>query len=279
MLETYVFPRLGRRPIGKITGPELLGILKTIETKGLHETARRTKQRCGQIFRHAIGLGYAQRDITLDLRGLLEPPIVTHHASLIEPRSVGGLMRAIDRYNGRPITRCALKLAPLLFVRPVELRTAQWIQFDIAGAEWRIRADIMKMDSPHIVPLSRQALSVLDELARFSGSREFLFPALGNYKRPMSENTINLALRRLGYSADDMTGHGFRSMASTLLNEQGRWSADAIERQLAHGERNSVHAAYNYAEHLSERWRMMQAWADLLDQFRAAPDRAERLAA
>jgi len=268
MLQSFIFPDLGNRPIGSITAPELLVVLKKIETQGLNETARRTKQRCGQVFRHGIGLGYAERDITVDLRGLLEPPIVTHHASITDPAAVGALLRAIDGYTGRRPTVCALKLAPLFFVRPRELRSAEWTHVDFDNAQWRIPGVIMKMDVQHIVPLSRQALSILRELKNITGHGRYLFPALGKPQQTMSENTINDALRTLGYAHNDMTGHGFRSMACTLLNEQGCWSADAIERQLAHGERNDVRAAYNYAEYLPERRRMMQAWADYLDELR-----------
>jgi integrase len=268
MLQSFIFPDLGSRPIGSITAPELLVVLKKIETQGLNETARRTKQRCSQVFRHGIGLGNAERDITLDLRGLLEPPIVTHLASITDPVAVGALLRAIDGYTGRRTTVCALKLAPLLFVRPGELRSAEWMHVDLGNAQWRIPAAMMKMDVQHLVPLSRQALAILRELKGFTGNGRYLFPGLGKPHRTMSENTINDALRTLGYARDDMTGHGFRSMASTLLNEQGCWTADAIERQLAHGEGNHVRAAYNSAEYLPERRRMMQAWADYLDELR-----------
>lgn len=273
MLQSFIFPELANRPIGSITPSELLVVLKKIESQGLNETARRTKQRCGQVFRHAIGLGYAERDITGDLRGLLEPPIVTHHASIADPTAVGELLRAIDGYTGRRTTVCALKLAPLLFVRPGELRSAEWTLVDFDIAQLRIPGATMKMDVQHIVPLSRQVLAILRELKDITGDGRYLFPALGNPDRTMSENTINDALRTLGYSHDEMTGHGFRSMASTLLNEQGCWTADAIERQLAHGEGNHVRAAYNYAEYLPERRRMMQVWADYLDELRLKKNR------
>jgi integrase len=274
MLQSFVFPELGDRPIGNITPSELLVVLKKIETQGLNETARRTKQRCGQVFRHGIGLGSAERDITVDLRGLLDSPIVTHHASITDPTAVGALLRAIDGYTGKRTTVCALKLAPLLFVRPGELRSAEWAHVDIENSQWRIPGVIMKMDVQHIVPLSRQALAILRELKELTGDGRYLFPALGKPHRTMSENTINVALRSLGYAHNEMTGHGFRSMASTLLNEQGCWTADAIERQLAHGEENHVRAAYNYAEYLPERRRMMQAWADYLDELRLKSNQA-----
>lgn len=175
------------------------------------------------------------------------------------------MLRAIDGYSGAFVTRCALKLAPLVFLRPKELRHAEWSEINFEAAEWRIPAEKMKMRNPHVIPLSRQALEILKELRPLTGSGKYLFPGVRSSKRPMSENTINSALRRLGYTKDQMTGHGFRSMASTILNEQGEWNRDAIERQLAHAERDEVRASYNYAEHLPERRRMMQCWADYLD--------------
>jgi integrase len=186
-----------------------------------------------------------------------------HLASITDPQEVGALLRAIDAYNGEWITRCALRLAPLVFVRPGELRHARWSEIDFDKAEWRIQAARMKMRVQHIVPLSTQAITVLRDLQQLTGKFDYAFPGTRSRQRPMSENTVTAALRRMGYSGDDMTGHGFRSMASTLLNEQG-WNRDAIERQLAHGERDAVRAAYNYAQHLPERRKMMQAWADYL---------------
>jgi integrase len=273
--EKLLFPKLGNRPVGEITPKELLTVLKDIETKGQYETARRARQRAGQIFRHAIGLGFAERDITTDLKGLLTPPIVSHHASIIDPAHVGKLIRAIYAYSGAIETRSALKLAPLLIVRPGELRNAEWEHFDFGAAEWRIPARNMKMRAPHLVPLSRQSLEILKELKEATGDGQYLFPKLGDRFRPMSENTVNKALRTMGYVREEMTGHGFRSTASTLLNEH-RWDRDAIERQLAHTERSGVRAAYNYAEHLPVRRQMMQAWADYLDQLRLARPEAAR---
>jgi integrase len=267
-LQTFIYPRLGSKPIGSITPQELLQVLKDIEARDMAETARRTKQRCGQVFRHAIGLGLASRDITIELRGLLEPPIVKHHASITEPAAVGALLRAIDGFSGRFVTRYALKLSPLVFLRPGELRKAQWSEIDFENAEWRIPADRMKRKVQHIVPLSHQALAVLRDLKAITGEGLWLFPALGRHAGCLSENTVNLALRTLGYAKEDMTAHGFRSMASTLLNEQG-WPPDAIERQLAHFEDDEVRGAYNYAEHLPIRRQMMQVWANYLDDLRA----------
>lgn len=221
-------------------------------------------QYCGRVFRYAVATGRAERDPSRDLIGALAPVIERHHASITEPKAVGALLRAIEGYQGSYVTKCALRLAPLVFVRPGELRFAEWMEFDLDEAEWRIPAARMKMRQPHIVPLSLQAVAILQDLKPLTGGERFLFPGAMSKARPMSENTVNSALRRLGYSGDEMTGHGFRSMASTLLNEKG-WNRDAIERQLAHSERDAVRAAYNYAEHLPERRRMMQAWADYLD--------------
>jgi integrase len=204
------------------------------------------------------------RDPATDLRGAIPPSKGKHHASITDPTAIGGLLRAIEGYQGSLVTKCALQLAPLCFVRPGELRKAKWSEFNLDAAEWRIPAERMKMrEQQHIVPLSTQAIAVLRELHPLTESGRYVFPGARTNGRPMSENTINGALRRLGYTNDQMTGHGFRSMASTLLNEQG-WHRDPSERQLAHAERDAVRAAYNYAEHLPERRRMMQAWADYL---------------
>lgn len=262
--EADVFPWIGGRPIAEITAPELLTVLRRIENRGALETAHRALQNCGQVFRYAVATGRAERDPSGDLRGALPPPKAKHHASITDPKAIGELLRAVDGYQGSPITKYALRLAPLLFVRPGELRKAEWSKFNLDGGEWRIPATRMKMREQHIVPLSTQAVIILQELQALTGGDQYVFPGARTNGRPMSENTVNAALRRLGYSSDEMTGHGFRSMASTLLNEQG-WNRDAIERQLAHAERDNVRAAYNYAEHLPERKRMMQAWADYLD--------------
>ena len=244
-------------------------MIRRVESRNANETAHRTLQHCSQVFRYAIATARADRDPSRDLAGALAPVIERHHASITDPKGVGALLRAIETCNGSFVTKCALRLAPLVFVRPGELRKAEWSEFDVEKAEWRIPAARMKMRSPHIVPLARQALEVIDEIKPLTGDGRLLFPGVLSKERPMSDNTVNAALRRLGYTRDEMTGHGFRSMASTLLNEQG-WNRDAIERQLAHSERDAVRAAYNYAEHLPERRRMMQAWADYLDSLRAA---------
>ncbi|MDA8350860.1 MAG: tyrosine-type recombinase/integrase [Pseudomonadota bacterium] len=268
MLETFIFPRLGDKLINDIKAPELLAALRAIESKGHHETATRTKQRVGQVMRYAIATGRAERDITADLRGALAPVPTKNRAAITDPAQVGELLRALDGYQGEPATAAALKLAPLTFVRPGELRGAEWREFDLDAAEWRIPGERMKMGDAHIVPLSTQAVAILRELHPLTGSGKLLFPSLRSRDRPMSENTLNAALRRLGYTTEQMTAHGFRAMASTLLNEQG-FPPDVIELQLAHAERNKVRAAYNRAQRLEERRRMMQAWADYLDALRA----------
>ena len=250
-LELNVFPYLGTRPIKAITAPELLAVLRRVEARGANETAHRAMQVCGRVFRYAVATGRAERDPSRDLGGALAPVREKHLASITDPDEVGALLRAIDAYEGSWITRCALRLAPLVFVRPGELRAAQWAEFDFEKAEWRIPAERMKMRVQHIVPLSTQAISVLQDLRQLTGRFALAFPGVRSRFRPMSENTVTAALRRMGYSGEDMTGHGFRSMASTLLNEQG-WNRDAIERQLAHGERDAVRAAYNYAQHLPQ---------------------------
>ena len=262
--ERDVFPWIGNRAVAQITAQDLLSVLRRIESRGAVDTAHRAHQNCSQVFRYAVATGRAERDPSGDLRGALSPAKKRHHASITDAKEVGALLRTIDGYKGSFVTKCALRLAPRLFVRPGELRKAEWSEFDLDNAEWRIPGEKMKMRVPHIVPLSTQAVEVLRELHSLTGEGRYLFPGAHSKNRPMSENTINSALRRMGYGKDDMTGHGFRSMASTLLNEQG-WHRDAIERQLAHAERDSVRAAYNYAEHLPERRKMMQSWSEYLD--------------
>ncbi|MGO9515199.1 MAG: tyrosine-type recombinase/integrase [Steroidobacteraceae bacterium] len=279
IVETYLNPKLGKWPLAEITAQELLPLLKRIEEEGKIETAHRARALASRIFCYAQATGRApQGDITQSLRGALAPKVVSHHAAITDPALVGDLLLAIDSYSGQLETRCALKLAPLVILRPRELRFGEWQEINFEKAEWRIPAERMKMDSPHLVPLSQQALVVLYDLKK--GATEdarLMFPVLGTKEGVMSENTINKALRTLGYAGDVMTGHGFRSMASTLLNEQQKWHPDAIERQLAHAPRNKVRAAYNYAEHLPERRRMMQAWAELLNELReAARNRQEK---
>jgi len=268
-LEQDLFPWLGPRPVGAIKAAELLSTLRRIEKRGALDTAHRAHQNSGQIFRYAVATGRAERDPSGDLRGALAPAKPNHYPTITDPEKIGVLLRAIDGYSGSQIVRLALKLAPLVFVRPGELRAAEWTEFDLKKQEWRIRAERMKARVQHIVPLSKQGITVLEELKPLTGDTKYLFPSVRTWIKPMSENTVNAALRGLGFSSDELTAHGFRSMASTLLNEQG-WHRDAIERQLAHGERDQVRAAYNYAEHLPERRKMMQSWADYLDGLRTA---------
>ena len=267
-LERDIFPWLGKKPIKDIQAPDLLSVLRRIEERGAVETAHRASQNCGQVFRYAVATGRAERDPSGDLRGAIPPTKAKHHASITDPKEIGGLLRAIDAYEGGLIGRCALRLAPLVFTRPGELRRAEWKEIDWDKAEWSIPGEKMKMREKHVVPLSRQAIEILHELQPLTGEGRFLFPSPRSWDRPMSENAVLAALRRMGYSGDQMTGHGFRSMASTLLNEQG-WNRDAIERQLAHAERDEIRAAYNYAQHMPERRKMMQAWADYLDELKA----------
>lgn len=277
-LERFIFPHLGNRPITQITPPELLAALRRIELRGTNESAHRTRSICSRVFRYAVATGQAERDCTTDLRGALPPVTGGHFAAITEPAKIGELLRAIDRYIGQPSTAYALRLAPYVFVRPGELRRAEWREFDLNTAEWRIPGERMKAGEPHLVPLSRQASDLLRALCPITGHGRYLFPSLRGSGRPISDNTINAALRRLGYDADEMTGHGFRSMASTALNEQG-WHPDLIELQLAHAERNKVRGAYNRAQRLAERRQMMQAWADYLDTLRAMNSRPMAAAA
>jgi integrase len=264
-LLSLALPTLARRPINEIKAPELLVVLKQLERREHYESAKRLRSLMGRIFRYAIATGRADRDPAADLRGALTAPKPTHHASLTAPEPIGALLRATDVYTGSFVTKIALTLAPLLFVRPGELRRAEWAEFDLGKALWTIPPPKMKLPRPHLVPLSRQALAHIEQLQPITAHSRYLFPSIRTPLRPMSENTLNAALRRMGYTTDEMTTHGFRSMASTRLNEMRRWHPDVIERQLAHGERDQVRAAYNYALYLPERTEMMQIWADFLD--------------
>jgi integrase len=263
-----ITPVLGTRPIAEISAPELLLALRKIEAKGRYDTAQRLRSTCGQIFRYAIATSRAERDISSDLRGALIAHRVTHRAAILKPAEAGALLRSIEAFEGHALTKTALRLLPHVFVRPGELRHAEWAEFDLEGGVWTIPASKTKMRRPHAVPLSGQALAIIAELENDAAFSPYLFPSLRSGKRPMSENTINAALRRMGYAQDEMTGHGFRAMASTLLNEMGKWNPDAIERQLAHADGNSVRRAYTRGEYWDERVRMMQHWSDYLDQLR-----------
>lgn len=277
-LEKYIFPWIGARPVEEITAPEILSaVLRRIEERGHLETAHRALQLCGQVFRYAVQTGRADRDPSSDLKGAIPAPSSTHFATIIKPEEIGHLLRAIESYSGSLLARCALSLAPLVLLRPGEIRKAEWQEFDFDRAEWRIpvaRMKRKKIDKErksvevHIVPLSRQALQVVKELIPVSGDGRLLFPGLRSKDRSISDATMTNALRRLGYTGEEMTVHGFRHMASTLLHEKG-YPSHLIEKQLAHSDRNRIRAVYNYAEYLPERRKMLQEWADYLDALKA----------
>jgi integrase len=268
-LTTYLYPKIGNHRVGALEPTDLLGALRAVEAKGRHDTAHRCRSLAGRIMRYAIATGRAKRDPSADLRDALVSVRATHHAALTTPKDVGKLMAAIEGYAGFSSVMNALRLAPLVFVRPGELRGAEWAEIDLRAAEWRIPAARMKMAQDHIVPLSKQAVAILREQYAISGRGRHVFPSVRGDSRPISNNTINAALRGIGYAKGEMTGHGFRTTASTLLHEQG-FESDVIERQLAHTEGNKTKAAYNRAAHLPERRKMMQAWADYLDTLRKA---------
>ncbi len=267
-LEKDIFPWMGRIPISEVKAPDLLLALRKIEERGALETAHRTLQNCGQVFRYAIVTGRAERDISSDLRGALSPVRKKHLSAITDPQDVGALLRAIDSYQGYFITKYALRLAPLVFVRPGELRQAEWSEIDLEKAEWNIPAEKMKMREAHLVPLSRQAVEILQDLYPQTHHCSYVFPSVRSNKRPMSNNSILAALRRMGYSKEEMTGHGFRAMARTLLDEILGVRPDFIEHQLAHSVRDPLGRAYNRTKHLAERKKMMQQWADYLDELK-----------
>jgi integrase len=267
-LENDIFPWLGRRPIADVTAKELLATVNRIAERGAVESAHRALQNCGQVFRYGIATGRAERNPTADLRGALPPVKQTHHAAILEPAAIGGLLRAIGSYEGSFIVKCALRLAPFVFVRPGELRQAEWVEFDLDAAEWNIPADKMKMREPHLVPLAPQAVAILRELQPLTGRGRYVFPSARSPQRPMSDNAILSALRRMGYAKDEMSGHGFRAIARTILDEVLHFRPDYIEHQLAHAVRDPNGRAYNRTSHLPERRKMMAAWADYLDQLR-----------
>jgi integrase len=259
------------RPIAEIEPYELLAALKRVEATGRHESAVRALSFASRVFRYAIATQRAPRDMAADLRGALTAPRVKHYAAIIEPEGVGELLRAIDGFRGKGwSTKLALRLAPHVFARPGELRQMEWAEVDLDESVWAIPAGKMKMRRPHVVPLSSQVVALLKEAQPLSGKGRFVFPGIRTPLRPLSENTLNAALRRLGYGADEMTTHGFRSTASTLLNESGKWSPDAIERALAHTDDDKVRAAYHRGAHWKERVAMAQWWSDHLDALRAA---------
>jgi integrase len=264
----FINQSIGKRPIASISAQELLVMLRKMEGKGRYETAKRLRSTCSQVFRYAIATARAERDVAADLRGALIAPKAIHRAAITSPKEAGGLLRAIEAFEGHPITKVALRLLPHVFVRPGELRHAEWADVDLDKALWTIPPHKTKMRRPHSIPLSRQVLAILETIEHDADYSCFLFPSLRSVDRPMSENTINAALRRMGYAQEEMTGHGFRAMAATLLNEMGHWHPDAIERQLAHCDNNAVRRAYTRGEYWDERVRMMQHWSDHLDFLR-----------
>jgi integrase len=266
---TNVFPWLGSTPILDIKAPELLMVLRRIESRGALETAHRVRSICSQVFRYALATGRAERDTAADLRGALPPSKPKHLAAITNPQKVAELLRAIDSYEGSFVTKCALRIAPLVFVRPGELRHMEWSEIDFDVAEWNIPAGKMKTKQPHLVPLARQALEILKELYPLTGSGRYVFPNPRSKQRPMSNNGILAALRRMGFEKEEMSGHGFRAMARTLLDEVLQIRPDYIEHQLAHAVRDPLGRAYNRTTFFKERKEMMQTWADYLDGLKA----------
>lgn len=258
-------PAFNSRPVAEITPHEVLEVLKKVEKRGNRETATRMRAFASRVFRFAVAHTLASADPAATLQGALIAPKAKHHAAILNAVDVGALLRAIDDFKGHMSTKLALRLAPHVFVRPGELRHAEWSEVDFEAAIWRIPAAKMKMGMEHVVPLSRQSIEILREAEQQSRGDKFVFPGVGALGRPMSENTLNAALRRLGYTKDEMTSHGFRATASTLLNESGKWSSDAIERALAHQDRDSIRAAYHRGSHWDERVRMAQWWSDRLE--------------
>lgn len=264
----FINAAIGDRPIASITAQELLMMLRKMEEKGRYETAKRLRSTCSQIFRYAIATARVDRDIAADLRGALIVPKPVHRAAVTTSREAGDLLRAIEAFEGSTNVKNALRLLPHVFVRPGELRFAEWSDFNFSASVWTIPPQKTKMRRPHSVPLSNQAIAILRTIERERGCSPYVFPSRSSPKKPISENTINAALRRMGYAQDKMTGHGFRAMAATLLNEMGLWHPDAIERQLAHCDTNAVRRAYTRGEYWDERVRMMQHWSDHLDFLR-----------
>ena len=268
MLTAFAYPSIGARPIESIKTADLLACLRALEARGVLETASRLQQRMNAICRYAVACDYITHNPAANLKDSLETPVSTKRAAIIDPAKIGELLRAIEGFDGYLVTGYALRLSALTFVRPGEIRGALWSEFDFTANVWRIEAKRMKMKAGHDVPLSRQALELLNELKPLSSSGRLLFPGVRANDRPISENTLNAALRTLGFSGDVMTAHGFRAMASTRLNEMLQFKPDAIERALAHKEPNKTRAAYDRSEHWAERVKMMQVWADYLDTLR-----------
>jgi integrase len=262
-------PMIARLPIAEIGAPDLLAVLRRIEAKGNYETARRVLQLSGRVFRYAVATARLASDPSRDLRGALTAPQPKHYGAIVEPKRAGELLRAIDGYEGYGLTKLAMQLAPHIFVRPGEMRHADWSEIDLDAGLWIIPAEKMKMRRPHQVPLSTQSVEIFRQIHAITGPKGYVFPSIRSRARPMSENTINAGLRRLGFTGDEMTAHGFRAMASTLLNESGKWSPDAIERALAHGDDDRVRAAYHRGAHWNERVAMCQWWSDHIDALRS----------
>jgi len=271
-LLSLVCGSIGKLPIAEIEPTDVLTAVRRIEGKGKLESARRSLQLAGAVFRYAVATARLASDPTRDLRGALTAPTVTHYGAITDARKVGELLRAIDGYESMGLTRLALQLAPHVFVRPGELRHARWDEIDLEGALWTIPAEKTKMRKEHRVPLSRQAVAILQEIHALTGPAGYVFPSVRTRARPMSENTLNAGLRRMGYASDEMTAHGFRAMAATLLNESGKWHPDAIERALAHGDTDKVRAAYTRGAYWQERVAMAQWWSDHLDTLRKGAD-------
>lgn len=267
-LQKYIFPVVGAQPVADIRAPELLRAVRRVEARGVLETAHRALRSCSQVFRYAIATGRADRDPAADLRGALKPARGGHFAAITDPAQLGALLRAIDGYSGTPLTRIALQLAPLVFARPGELRGAEWAEVDLDEALWTIPAARMKSSRDHLVPLADQAVALFREAEAFSGGGRFVFPSLRGAKRPISDMTLSAALRRLGYTGEQVTLHGFRATARTLLDEVLHFRPDYIEHQLAHAVRDPLGRAYNRTQFLPERRAMMQRWADYLDALR-----------
>jgi integrase len=273
-LERDIFPHIGARPISEITPPELLAVIRRIENRGALETAHRALGNCGQVFRYAIATGRAERDQAADLRGALPPAKGTHFAAITDPTEVGRLLRTLDGYRGTLTVICALRLAPLVFVRPIELRSAEWKEFDLDAAEWRIDGSKMKMGNDHIVPLSTQAVTVLREIGAVTMGGRYVFPGARSDSRPMSDNAILAAMRRMEIDKEEMCGHGFRAMARTIMDEVMGIPPDLIDHQLAHAVKDANGRAYNRTAHLPARREMMQRWSDYLDQLRVGATQA-----
>ena len=272
ILDKHLLPSLAHRPLAEVTAPDLLGVLRKIEATGAHYTAHRACQVFGLVARFSIASGLADRDVSVDLKGALVPPKKKHFAAITTPAQAGELMSSIANFDGAPVAKAALKISPLLFQRPGEIRHMEWSEVDLHAGVWEIPAEKMKMDAPHMVPLSKQAVEILTQLQPLTGRSLYTFPLETIGLKPMTENTVRLALRKLGYSSDQHTPHGFRAMARTLLDEVLGFRVDWIEMQLAHRVKDPNGRAYNRTKYLEQRRHMMQRWADYLDELRLAAD-------